>query len=102
MKYSLIYLTAFLVILSFWNDLFAVIALITLILLILCTVTELIVEIDACVRGGKGYKQFFKTSKLEMMQISIVLGAVALTYFMDIFFSISMVGKVLLQTKEKE
>lgn len=102
MKCPLIYITAFLVVLSFWNSALGVAAIISLICLITCTVVELIVEINASVRGCRCYRQFFKTNKAEMIQMGIVLGAAAFTYFVDIFYCVYMVGRVLIETKNKE
>ena len=102
MKYPLIYITALLVGLSFWKDVFGLFAITSLISLILCTVIELIVEINASVRGCKCYREYFETNTKEMIKIWIVLGLAAFTYFVDIFVSIFMVGKVLLQSKEKK
>lgn len=101
MKCPLIYITAFLVVLSFWSSTLGVAAITSLICLITCTVVELIVEIKASVRGCRCYRLFFKTNKAEMIQIGIVLGAAAFTYFVDIFYCIYMVGRVLIQTKNK-
>ena len=73
----------------------------SLVCLLVCVVVDLIVEINASIRGCKCYREYFETNTKEMIKIWIVLGLAAFTYFVDIFVSIFMVGKVLLQSKEK-
>lgn len=57
---------------------------------------ELIVEINASVRGCELFEKYFKTDRSEMRKISFLLSMAALTYFADIINCIYMVGRVLL------
>lgn len=93
MKNPFILMTAVLVILGFSYEACKVLAIISLICLIICTVIELIVEINASVRGCRE----ISVSKPEMVKIRFILGAAALTYFADIFYCLYLVIKFLCQ-----
>lgn len=102
MKGPLIYTTAVLVLLGFAQKTYNFLAIISLICLIICTVVELIVEINASVRGGKLFEKYFKTDRSEMRKISFLLSMAALTYFADIINCIYMVGSLLLHMLQGE
>lgn len=102
MKYPFIYITATFITLSFVNEVFYVLATITLIGLMTCILVELVVEIDASVRGCRVYRKHFHTNWAEMIKIGILLGIAAFTYFVDVFNCIYMIGKLLWKTDKKE
>ena len=70
--------------------------------LIICTVVELIVEINASVRGCALFEKYFKTDRSEMRKISFLLSMAALTYFADIINCIYMVGSLILHMLQGE
>lgn len=100
-KFPLIYITALFIGLGFWKETFWMFAIASLISLIVCTVLELIVEINASVRGWRCYKEYFETNKEELLIIGIALGVAAFTYFIDIFASVFKIIRLLLHDKEK-
>ena len=102
MKGPLIYITAVLVLFGFAYKVCSIIAIISLVCLIICTVVELIVEINASVRGCKFFQKYFKTNKSEMRKIGFLLGIAALTYFADIINCIYIVGRALLHMIRNE
>lgn len=70
MKGPLIYITAMLAVLGLGFEICGMLAVASLISLIVCTVVELIVEVDASVRGFRSYQKYFQTNSLEMRKIS--------------------------------
>lgn len=101
-KGQLVYITAVLVLLGFAYKTCNILAIISLICLIICTVVELIVEINASVRGCELFEKYFKTDKSELRKISFLLSMAALTYFADIINCIYMVGILLLHMLQGE
>lgn len=97
MKVPLIYITAVLVIFGFAYKVCNILAIISLICLIVCTVVELIVEINASIRGCKLFEKYFRTNRSEMSMISFLLSMAALTYFADIINCIYMVGRLIIK-----
>ena len=102
MKGPLIYITAALVLCGFAYKVCNILTIISLICLIICTVVELIVEINASVRGCELFEKYFKTDRSEMRKISFLLSMAALTYFADIINCIYMVGSLLLHMLQGE
>lgn len=96
LKGPLIYITAVLALCGFAYKVCNILTIISLICLIICTVVELIVEINASVRGCELFEKYIKTDRSEMRKISFLLSMAALTYFADIINCIYMVGRVLL------
>lgn len=102
LKGPLIYITAVLVLCGFAYKVCNILTIISLICLIICTVVELIVEINASVRGCELFEKYFKTDRSEMRKISFLLSMAALTYFADIINCIYMVGILLFRMLQGE
>lgn len=102
MKIPLIYISAALVIFGFVYNTCNILAVISLICLIICTVIELIVEINASVRGCRELSIYFRVSKSEMRKIKFIFYIAALTYFADIFYCLYLVCKLLFQMSKNE
>ena len=101
LKGPLIYTTAVLVLLGFAQKTYNFLVIISLICLIICTLVELIVEINASVRGCELFEKYFMTNRSEMRKIRLLLSMAALTYFADIINCIYMVGILLFRIGEK-
>lgn len=102
MKGPLIYTTAVLVLLGFAQKTYNFLAIISLICLIICTLVEVIVEINASVRGCELFEKYFMTDRSEMRKIRLLLSMAALTYFADIINCIYMVGILLFRMLQGE
>ena len=97
LKGPLIYLTAILTVIGFSMGVCRMLAVVSLMCLLACTIVELIVEINASIRGCKIYQKYFITNRKEMRKIRIFLCIAALTYFADIINCIYLVIRLVLQ-----
>ena len=95
-KIPLIYMSATAIVLGFSDDLFFKIAIVTLICLGICILTELIVEIDASIRGYKLFCSEFKTRPFERVLIKVILFFAAFTYFVDFINSLQIILNILI------